>query len=148
MLLLLLQDTSREQAFHRGLVRWEPGEGDSPAMSRFMLQPAHDAVLRARIKAMLRSDGVRPCSHRGLHDMRPLHGSAAVHRASDVQHAHAPAASALVSNGSTTVCVGPHVAYVCACNCASSVWCILQATERTAQVCRQLESVKGCTALL
>jgi hypothetical protein len=104
-----VQESMKQKLFYCGLVRWDAGDGEAPALTRFMLRPAYDAAVRERIRAHLHAaeggqwQAGRPCSSRGLLDMRPLQASSAVPRAQDLQSAHAPTASVLFGNGSTTV---------------------------------------------
>ena len=89
--------------YEKGLIRWEPGEGDSPVVTRSQLRALFDSVVRERVATHLHESGERPCSHRGPLDMRPLQARAAVAPASQMLAAHVPSAAALVGNGCTTV---------------------------------------------
>ena len=92
----------QELLARKGLIRWEAGAEESPSIKRSMLRPAFDAVLTRRAAALLET-GVRPCSERGVAEMRSLKGVFGARWPPPEGSSQADYTMALVSNGSTVV---------------------------------------------
>ena len=88
---------------NKGLVRWHAGVEESPVVVRTMLGPLFDEVIRLRVLAQLFDSSARPGSARGLHELRPLQGTGWLPSTSELESAQVPAASAFLTNGSSSV---------------------------------------------
>jgi hypothetical protein len=100
-----MQEDLSEHMLLKGLIKWDAGAGQSPAITRSMLRPVYDEVFRQRVLSGLHNGQRRPCTDRGLLDMRPLVGSAWVPSSRSLAKSYVPSATAMLGNGDTVVCL-------------------------------------------
>jgi hypothetical protein len=97
-----VQEEMRQKLVDKGLVRLEAGAEESPALTRSMLRPAYDEVLKRGVVAHL-ATGRRPCSSRSFFDARPLTGGTWSWGLKGASARSGPMSSALLSNSGTLV---------------------------------------------